>query len=139
MLTVVAGKRYSSPLCALPYPSPSLATVMSSGGTSSLAFEVAYFSEHIVYFVWCLVCFLVALPVCLLRGLTAVSGATTTTQEHTTWKNKQTNPKSQTKNAFEGRTHIPQRKSLSPFPTSPYQSYHVQLDELRKGPAGSTM
>lgn len=67
-----------------------LTTVMSSRGTSTLAFEVACFSEHILNFVSCVVCFLVALPVSLLMRLTAVSGATTTTQEHRIQK-KQTN------------------------------------------------
>lgn len=55
---------------------------MSSRGTSTPAFEVARFSEHVLNFLLCLVCFLVALAVSLLRGLTAVSGANTTAQEH---------------------------------------------------------
>lgn len=44
---------------------------------------------------------------------------------------KQTNPKPQTKNTFEGRMHIPHGEN-SPLPTRPYQSHHVQLEELEK-------
>lgn len=64
MFIVVAGKRYTLfPTPRSPLHPPPLTTVMSSEGTSTLAFEVACFSEHILNFVSCVVCFVVALPV----------------------------------------------------------------------------
>lgn len=48
-------RRHCFPFHTLPYPSPPLTRVMSSGGTSTPAFEAACFSEHILNFVLCLV------------------------------------------------------------------------------------
>lgn len=111
MFAAVAGKENSFPFRALPNPSLPLTIVMSSGGTSTLAFEVVCFSEHILNFLLSVVCFLVALSVSLLRALTAVSGTTTTAQEHRRWKNKPTNPNLQTKITFEEGMHTPHAES----------------------------
>lgn len=112
----------SFPVHALPQPSPPLTTVMSSGGTLCLAlkYHVSLNAFRVLFGV--VFCVLVALPVSLLRGLTAVSEATITTQEHRTQRktNKPTlNPKPRTPL----KEYIsPQRQLSSPkqaFPKPP--------------------